>query len=692
MAPSAVPIPVPNSTDNGTTNGTENGIKAKANGPLTAITDKTTHLFHRSFEHPLKPVASSEGHILTMGDGQKVLDACGGAAVACIGQGNEEVIAAAVEQMHKITYAHPLAYTTDAAEKLAREFLGGNPWGLQKMFVVGSGSEANDIAMKLARHYFVEKGEPFRVNYVARKQAFHGNTIGALSLGSHVARRRPYLPIVLESRVTHISPAYAYQYMLPRESGAEYVSRLAKELEDEFLRLGPHTVVAFVAETVVGATSGCVTAPKGYFTAVREVCDRYGVLLILDEVMCGAGRTGTTFAFEQEGIVPDIVMLGKGLGGGYTPIASVIAHKRVCDGFREGPGKAFNHGQTYQAHPLSCAIAGAVQDIVRRDDLVSRCANVGRLLGSLLKEKFGDCMYVGEIRGRGLFWGLEFVQNRETKESFSPSMDFANRMHKECFRRSVSLYPGSGSVDGKVGDHLMFAPAYTISEEELKNIVATAKEAYDHVVAELGLPMSSGRVSTRGQQYSDGRTSPLRPLRRYITTHDKNGRAVFYEGKLDQAQNHEKITPIISPNNRERAGLHVHYHTHGFPVNFSQGADLLRYFKSPQTIPLVNEGGSVCRVVDLGPGQQSPMHRTVSLDYGVVLSGEVDLVLEAWENGPIRRLTAGDVAVQRGTMHGWRNPSKGQWVRMLYVLLPAKKLEFGGVELRVELDGLVLPE
>lgn len=223
--------------------------------------------------------------------------------------------------------------------------------------------------MKLARHYFVEKGEPERVNYVARKQSFHGNTIGALSLSSHVARRRPYLPIILESRVTHVTPAYAYRNMMPGETEETFVARLAKELEDEFLRLGPHTVVAFVAETVVGATSGCVTAPKGYFVAVRAICDKYGILLILDEIMCGAGRTGTTFAFEQEGVVPDIVTLGKGLGGGYTPVAAIIAHKRVCDGFRAGPSKAFNHGQTYQAHPLSCAIAGAVQRIVQRDNL-----------------------------------------------------------------------------------------------------------------------------------------------------------------------------------------------------------------------------------------------------------------------------------------------------------------------------------
>ncbi|EFW99677.1 aminotransferase class 3 [Grosmannia clavigera kw1407] len=454
------------------------------------LSDETTYLFHRSFTQPLKLVESSKGHVLTMGDGHKILDACGGAAVACIGQGNEEVIAAAMEQMRKITYTHPLSYTTRAAEDLAQAFLGGNTFGLQKMFLVGSGSEANDIAMKLARHYFVEKGQPERVNFVARKQAFHGNTIGALSLGSHVARRRPYLPITLESRVSHVSPAYAYQYQKPDETEAGFVARLAKELEDEFLRLGPQTVVAFVVETVGGATSGCVTAPEGYFVAVREICDKYGILLILDEVMSGAGRTGTMFAFEQEGIVPDIMTLGKGLGGGYTPVAAIIAHKRVCDGFRAGPSQAFNHGQTYQAHPLSAAIATAVQRVVRRDSLVDRCACMGRLLGGQLKETFADAEYVGDIRGRGLFWALEFVRDRKTKEPLAPSLNFAYKVNAESFRRGVSLYPGSGTVDGVVGDHLMFAPAYTITEEEIARIVRTAREGYDHMAGPAGLLLS----------------------------------------------------------------------------------------------------------------------------------------------------------------------------------------------------------
>lgn len=300
----------------------------------------------------------------------------------------------------------------------------------------------------------------------------------------------------------------------------------------------------------------------------------------------------------------------------------------------------------------------------------------------MLKEQFADCEYVGDIRGRGLFWALEFVQSRHTKKPFSASVGFSSKMQMESFRRGVSLYPGSGSVDGEFGDHLMFAPAYTSSEEEILNIVQTARDAYDQVVSQLNLPTKSCALV---QQYDDGSSSNLQPLKRYITTHDVNGKAIFYD------ENFEDIIPIVPPGNIERAGLHVHYHTQGFPVDLSGGKDLKHYFESPQNIPLVNKGGSICRIVDLGPGQRSPMHRTISLDYGVVLAGEIDLVLENWD-GPTKRLNVGDVSIQRGTIHGWRNPSKDQWSRMLYVLLPSEKLKINDTDLDVELDGLVLPE
>lgn len=381
--------------------------------------------------------------------------------------------------MRSVSYVHTGAYTTSAAEDLARLVLDGNPHGLEKAFFVGSGSEAVDAAMKLARQYFFESGHAERRNFVARRQSYHGNTIGAMSLSSNLPRKLPYEPLLLPN-VSHVSPAYAYQYQSPGESETEYVARLVAELDDEFQRLGPETVIAFVAEPQVGATFACVPAPPGYFRAARALCDRYGILLVLDEVMCGMGRSGSYFAFEQEGVVPDIVTIGKGLGGGYAPIAGVLVGGKVVERLRGGTG-TFNHGQTYQAHPLSCASALAVQRIVRRDGLVERCGVMGRLLEGGLREALGGRRYVGDIRGRGLFWGIEFVRDRESKGSFEPEVEFGYRVQRKAFDLGVAIYPGAGTVDGIRGDHVLLAPAYTTTEAELRTIVQVVREAYDFV-------------------------------------------------------------------------------------------------------------------------------------------------------------------------------------------------------------------
>lgn len=361
--------------------------------------------------------------------------------------------------------------------------LDGNAYGLEKAFFVGSGSEAMDAAMKLARQYFYESGHCERKNFVARKQSYHGTTVGAMSLSSNLPRKVPYEPLLL-GNVSHVSPAYAYQYRLAEESEEQYVMRLAEELDDEFQRLGPETVMAFVAEPIVGATSGCVPAPPGYFRSVRELCDRYGILLILDEVMCGIGRSGSFFAFEQEDVVPDIMTIGKGLGGGYAPIAGVLVSKKVINGLRDGTGM-FNHGQTYQAHPLSCASALAVQKIIKRDNLVERCKKMGHFLERELREALEGREYVGNIRGRGLFWGIEFVQNKETKRSFDPKAEFGYRVQRKAFDLGVAIYPGAATVDGVRGDHVLIAPPYTVTEAELRKIVLVVREAYDSVERDI---------------------------------------------------------------------------------------------------------------------------------------------------------------------------------------------------------------
>lgn len=448
-------------------------------------TSQNPALLHRSLFHKPDSVVHSSGIHLTLSTGRTIIDACGGAAVACIGHSNEEVIAAATQQMRSVSYVHTGAYTTSSAEDLAAIILDGNRHGLEKAFFVSSGSEAMEAAMKLARQYFFESGQLARRNFVARKQSWHGTTLGAISLSSNLPRKLPYEPLLLPT-VSHVSPAYAYQYQLADESTEQYVQRLVAELDAEFHRLDPTTIIAFVAEPVVGATSGCVPAPPGYFRAVRRLCSRHGILLILDEVMCGTGRTGTFFAFEQEGddddvvVVPDILTIGKGLGGGYAPIAGVLVHEKVVSGLRGGTGM-FNHGHTYQAHPLSCASALAVQTIIRRDRLVERCKSLGSLLERELHTTLSTKKYVGDIRGRGLFYGVEFVRDKATKATFEPGVEFGYRVQRRAFELGVALYPGVATVDGVRGDHVLLAPPYTVSEDEVREIVRVVGEAYEDV-------------------------------------------------------------------------------------------------------------------------------------------------------------------------------------------------------------------
>lgn len=341
-----------------------------------------------------------------------------------------------------------------------------------------------DAALKLARQYWYEvSGGPSttRHNLVARRQGYHGSTIGAMSVSSNLPRKVQYECLLLPN-VSFVSPAYAYQYQRPGETEEEYVARLKEELEAEFLRLGPETVMAFVAETVVGATSGCTPAPALYFQAVRQVCDKYGVLLILDEVMCGMGRTGTLFAFEQEGkgVVPDILTVGKGLGGGYAPVAGMLVSERVIEGLAKGSA-LLNHLQTYQAHPLSCATALAVQRIVKRDALVENCAKMGKVLEQLLRHALGECKYVGDIRGRGLFWGVEFVRDKRSKETFKPELEFGYKIQRRAFEKGVAIYPGAATVDGTRGDHVLLAPPYNVTEDELRTVVDVLRETYEEM-------------------------------------------------------------------------------------------------------------------------------------------------------------------------------------------------------------------
>ncbi|KAK1979029.1 aminotransferase class-III [Colletotrichum cereale] len=452
----------------------------------TPVNTKTNggegRLMHRSLvQHPFT-VESASGVYLYLANGQKIIDACGGAAVALLGHGNEEVIRAITDQARKVSYVHTQAYTTQPAEELANLLLDGRPHGLEKAFFVSSGSEAVEAALKLARQYHYEKGQSKRLHFIGRRQAYHGNTMASMSISTVAARKAPYEGFGYP-HVSYVSPAYAYQYQRKEETEDEYTARLLAEIEAEFQKVGPGNVIAFVAETVVGATAGCVAPPVGYLAGVRQICDRHGALLILDEIMCGTGRTGTFFAFEQEGAVPDIVTVAKGLGGGYSPIAGVLIHEKVVAALRQG-SNAFCHGHTYQAHPVACAAALAVQKILRRDRLVARCAQLGKQLEAMLRSELMSCQSVGDIRGRGLFWGVEFVKDRETKETFDPKTRFGLRVQERAFEKGVALYPGAGTVDGSKGDHVLLAPPFTITDEQLKEVCRVFREAVEEIEAE----------------------------------------------------------------------------------------------------------------------------------------------------------------------------------------------------------------
>ncbi|KAI1184907.1 putative aminotransferase [Nemania serpens] len=449
-----------------------------------------SHVLHNSLVSIPPSVISASGSYINFSTGHQVLDACTGAAVAIIGHGDPDVQAAIMEQASKLCYTHTVAFTTPIAEALADEILKGNPHGLCRAFFVCSGSEAMDSALKLARQYYVEIGQPQRTHIVARQRAYHGNTVGALSVSSHVSRRAPFKAALVLNNVSYVSATYAYRGQLRGETEEAYADRLVAELDQEFLSVGPEKVMAFVSEPVGGATAGCLTAPKGYYQGVRQLCDKYGILLILDEVMCGSGRTGTYFAFEQEGpgVCPDLITMGKGLGGGYAPMGAVLAHEKVIRGLQKG-SSYFVHSHTYQAHAMSCAASLAVQKVLRRDSLVARCADKGQWLQKELKSTFSKCKYVGDIRGRGLFWGMEFVKDKAAKEPFEPALRFTWKMVDEAFRRGLSIYPGAGTADGARGDHVIIAPPYNMTDEEFEVMMKLLKETYDAIEKEVDMTL-----------------------------------------------------------------------------------------------------------------------------------------------------------------------------------------------------------
>ncbi len=434
-----------------------------------------THVLHREPSHGYPMIAGGEGVFLFDSDGKTYLDASGGAAVSCLGHGSQRVIESIKAQLDSIAFAHSGFFSNEPAERLGDFLSKRSPWESARVMFVSGGSEAIEGALKLARQIHVERGEPDRRHFIARSQSYHGATLGTLAVGGHMARRKPYEVLfngggVVGHAVSHIPPCYAYRHAQEGETDEAYGKRAAQALEEEILRVGSGNVAAFIAETVSGATLGAVPAASGYFKEIRRICDTYGVLLILDEVMCGCGRTGTLFASEQEGIVPDLIAVAKGLGGGYQPIGAVLVSEDLASVISEGSG-SLEHGHTYMAHATACAAALAIQHVIEEDDLLNRVKVQGSLLREKLIQRFGQHAYIGDIRGRGLFIGLELVEDRETKTPFPAGARLAKKIKAAAMSHGLICYPGSGTADGKNGDHILLAPAYIIEDEQIDDLV-----------------------------------------------------------------------------------------------------------------------------------------------------------------------------------------------------------------------------
>jgi adenosylmethionine-8-amino-7-oxononanoate aminotransferase len=439
----------------------------------------TSHIFPRHTKANLPIASHGQGCYLFDTDGNKYLDASGGAAVSCLGHAHPTVIAALHAQLDSLTYAHTSFFTSEPAERLAQRLVDQAPAGLDRVYLVSGGSEAVEAALKLARQYFTEIGQPQRRKIIARRQSYHGNTLGALAAGGNQWRRAQFDPLLIDTH--HIAPCYAYRGQYADETEWDYGQRMANELEQKIIELGAENVMAFIAEPVVGATAGAVPPVDGYFKRIRDICDQYGVLLILDEVMCGMGRTGTLYACDQDGIAPDILCIAKGLGAGYQPIGAALCSAKIYGAIEQGSG-FFQHGHTYLGHPMAAAAANAVLDVFFDQRVLDQVTPLGQDLQSRLEQAFGQHPHVGDIRGRGLFRGIEFVSDRDTKTPFDPALGLASKLKKTAQANGLLCYPMAGTIDGRMGDHILLAPPFIMKDADMDDLVTKLVKTVDDVL------------------------------------------------------------------------------------------------------------------------------------------------------------------------------------------------------------------
>ena len=439
---------------------------------------RKSNVFPRHSSYDLPNAVGGDGCYIIDEKGKRYLDASGGAAVSCLGHSDKTIQKAIIEQTEKLAFAHTSFFTSEPAELLANLLAKHSPEGLDKVYFVSSGSEAVEASLKLARQYFVEIGKPEKHKVISRKQSYHGNTLGALAAGGNVWRRSFFEKLLVETSL--ISPCYPYRHQTQDETELEYGLRVANELEEEIINLGSENVMAFIAETVVGATAGALTPVSGYFKRVREICDKYNVLLILDEVMCGMGRTGSLFACDEEDVIPDILTIAKGLGAGYQPIGAMICQNFIYDAIANGSG-FFQHGHTYLGHPVACAASLSVLNKLVNENFSSQVKEKGQYLQKNLELHLGQNQFVGDIRGRGLFRGIEIVKDRSTKEPFQKKLNIAGKIKKQALDIGLICYPMQGTVDGSKGDHILIAPPFIINEDEINELSTKLKSTIDLV-------------------------------------------------------------------------------------------------------------------------------------------------------------------------------------------------------------------
>lgn len=429
-----------------------------------------SHVIHRSLRSMPMVASRAQGAYIFDAQGKPYLDACGGAAVSCLGHAHPDVLAAMHRQIDRLAYAHTSFFTNDAVEQLAEHLTRTAPGELNYAYFVSGGSEAVETALKMARQYFVEIGQPSRTRFIARKQSYHGNTLGALAVGGNEWRRRQFAPLLMD--VIRVSACNEYRDRRADETQQQYTERLLNELEQAILEAGPETIIGFCAETVVGATTGATPPTPGYLQGVRRLCDKYGILYIADEVMCGMGRTGTLHAFEQDDVVPDLVTIAKGLGGGYQPIGAVLASETIVSALKAGSG-LFQHGHTYICHATAASAALAVQQVIARDNLLDAVKQQGAYLHKALREVLGELPHVGDTRGRGLFAGVELVRDKDDKTPFDPALKLHAAIKANCMARGLMVYPMGGTIDGQSGDHILIAPPFIITPAQLDFVVDT---------------------------------------------------------------------------------------------------------------------------------------------------------------------------------------------------------------------------